>query len=169
MGSKCQFCEKPATICAVKIDAVGCMKEVFLCKTHAKARGAYLEGGYAIIDDVVGKKTGIVLSHNICPKCGCSREWIEDSQHLGCAECCRVFPEVVEQVYRGFKNCPVYLGKVPSTSHKETMKTFFLPRLQFLEDRMRTFVQAENFEEAHKIKSEVQRIKQNFSDASVDI
>ena len=169
MNNKCQFCNEEATVRFVRIDAHGQMSEIFLCPKH---KPESLEGAYDFCENVVGRQLDVGLSHHFCPVCGCSRAWVEKNKHVGCPKCYEVFSDFVEPYLKGFKDCSVYLGKVPKLNTFSTFSTLeeaYKPRLQYWETCKEKLIKSENFEAAQSYQKQIDTVKKAIKNASVNI
>lgn len=144
------------------IDVDGNFREIFLCEKHAENYRVLQEKSYNLIRGLGMEPSGIVFSKNICPNCGCSKEWIEKNKRFGCYQCYQVFDELCTQ---GFKENGIHFGKVPEKSFS---KEAFIPRVQYLKDKMQRFVKAENFEAAQMCRQQLRTIFKELSHASID-
>ena len=163
MNKKCQQCNSEASVRLIDIDVEGNFREIFLCNRHAESYKVLQERSYNLIENLETKPSGIVFSKYICPDCGCSREWIEKNKRFGCCRCYQVFDDLCSQ---GFKGNGIHFGKVP---RKAISKEVFIPRIQFLKDKMQKFVKAENFEAAQVCRQQLRTIFKELKHASIDI
>lgn len=169
MNNKCQFCSEEATVRLVRVDAHGQMSEVFLCPKHEPKSW---EAGYDFCEEVSGRKLDVALSHHFCPNCGCSKAWVEGNKRLGCPKCYETFSDFVKPYLKGFKDCPVYLGKVPKPNKFTSFSTLeeaYKPRLEYFETCKEKFIKSENFEAAQNYQKQIDTIKKEIADASTHI
>ena len=169
MNNKCHFCNEEATVRLVRIDDRGQMTEIFLCPKHKPENW---EARYDFCENAAGRQLDVALSHHFCPVCGCSKTWVEEHKHLGCPKCYEVFSDFVKPYLKGFKDCSVYLGKVPQPnefSSFSTLEEAYKPRVEYWEECKEKFIKSENFEAAQGYQRQIDILKKELEDASVDI
>ena len=171
MSNKCQYCDAEACLKIVNIDVDGCVQEVFLCKKHAEEKGVFKQSAYQLLENISAKNCGIALSKHICPYCGCSKEWIEKTNRMGCSHCYEIFSDFLKQSAHPFKNNAIHLGKIPRSkkTSKKDITLAYAPRLQFFEAKMQALVKAENFEEAQECRKIIKKILKEKEYASVNV
>lgn len=169
MDNKCYFCDEEASVRFVRIDAFGQMFELFSCPKH---KPKTLEGGYDFFENTPGRKLEIALSHYFCPVCGCSKAWVEENKQLGCPKCYEIFSDFSKTFLKGYKNCPIFLGKIPKLKKMvsfSTLEEAYKPRLKYWETCKQSFIKAENFEAAQRYQKQIDRVGQEIEDASAHI
>ena len=154
--SRCGRCEREATVRLTDVDVNGCMREAFLCDECAKTCGILTPNAYDLIDGLPSRECALLLSNRICPNCGCTHEWLEAHKRIGCPQCYRAFDDVKPC---GFKDCNVYFGKIPA---KQRTKEAFQPRLQYLEEKMKTMAKNECFEAAQAVRRQIRSIEREM-------
>lgn len=171
MSNKCQFCNNEACVKIVNIDVKGCVQEVFLCKKHAEEKCTFAEGAYHFLENIPAKNSGIALSKHFCPHCGCSKEWVEKTKHMGCPHCYKVFDDLISEWMHCFKNHAIHFGKIPAQMKcsEKLINAAYKPRLEFFETQMQVFIKAENFEEAHSCRKIIKKILKEKENASINL
>ena len=154
--SKCGRCEREASVRLTDVDANGCLREAYLCQICAEACGIFAPNAYDLIDGLPSRECAMLLSNRICPNCGCTHEWVEAHERVGCPQCYRAFEDLS---VCGFRDCEVYFGKIPS---KQRTREAFQPRLQYLEEKIRSLVKGECFEEAEACRKQLRRIERDM-------
>ncbi len=127
--------------------------KVFSTVLDKGAGEAFLsENGYSLIAD--GEDLGRVRPRITmrCPACGCSREAFEKTGRFGCPECYRAFGPFLSPLLKRMHKGPRHLGKVPSSRLTPEVAD---DRIKDLEAALHSAVQAEEYEEAARLRDEM--------------
>lgn len=162
MNRTCCQCDLEASMRIMNIDVNGNMREAYLCSKHANYFVNLSRCAYDLIENLPSKPVGIVFSKHICPKCGCSKEWMEQNARVGCCECYRLLDNILVD---GFKSNSVHFGKIPA---KKQVRESYRPRIQFLRKRLQAYLRIENFEQVQIYQHKLDTIFESLKNASID-
>lgn len=151
--SKCCLCEQSATVHLIDVDANGRMCETFLCHKHAESHRVLMPNSYQLMDSLPNYDKGIVLSNHICPTCGCTKEWIENTHQAGCPNCYTIFKGLR---LKGPNDCCVHFGKIPQ---RQLSPEAFQPRLHYLQNRLQAAIDTDRLEAAQQIQKQIRTIE----------
>ena len=93
-----------------------------------------------------------------CPVCGLNFEEFKsgDGLRLGCAECYQAFAEPVEVYLKTLQSSTRHEGKIPKRSGVKLRQKRDVTRLR---DALKKAVEAENFEEAAKLRDQIREME----------
>ncbi|MBI3999887.1 MAG: UvrB/UvrC motif-containing protein [Candidatus Omnitrophica bacterium] len=103
------------------------------------------------------------MSKLACKDCGMTYEEFGRTGRLGCANCYQVFEKLLIPLIKRVQRDVRHVGKVPSKASTEVKKTLELRELQ---DRLRKSIQSETFEEAAKIRDQIQQLEEKLKKGS---
>ena len=160
---QCSVCkEKPATVFLTHIENDK-MHKVNLCEDCAKNKGVDNPSTFSLADaDLL---LGLGASQEItqttggadvkCPRCGFSQADFKKSGRLGCPECYQVFAEGLETMLKTMHKGTRHTGKSPEALRQSRD---IAERLKLLQKRLAKAVEAEDFEQAAKVRDELKEL-----------
>ncbi len=178
---KCHMCGKPATLHFTQI-INNEMKNIDLCDECA-AKNGILEGqgtplamlaalGEALFSDV--KQNISALSGIICSSCGCTPITFKETGRLGCANCYKDLKLIVDKLIESSQKGECHVGKKIINQHSENIteenktatihvkkikKTSSKSKLHELQIELSRAISDERYEDAAKIRDEIQKLK----------
>ena len=162
----CSVCkEKEATVYYTNI-ADGKTKNVNLCEDCAKAKGINETSGFSLADLMLGLGAsqemeeaggGVILK---CERCGYSQEEFKKSGRLGCPDCYKIFAEGLEGLLKTMHKGTRHVGKVPESLRQNRDLS---EKLKSLQKRLNKAVEAEDFEQAAKLRDEIKQTSSKLS------
>ncbi|MCC5847719.1 MAG: UvrB/UvrC motif-containing protein [Verrucomicrobia bacterium] len=161
---KCEHCDKPATVHVTRV-AQGKVHKVHLCEACAQKMGlgtspSSTGSGPTVADALLGSGGGVsaLSSHKLrrCPGCGLTLRGLQKEGRLGCAQCYEVFGEELDRILRSIHDATEHRGRTPG----EGVKRQDLSRkMDVLQSRLTRAIEAEAFEDAAKIRDELQHLQ----------
>ena len=145
------------------------MVEIHLCETCAEQKGADFKSHFdfnkllASLTDFGAELKPERMSKLACKDCGMTYEEFGRTGRLGCANCYQVFEKLLIPLIKRVQRDVHHVGKVPSKASTEVKKTLELRELQ---DRLRKSIQSETFEEAAKIRDQIQQLEEKLKKGS---
>ena len=160
----CDVCkDKSATVYLTQI-ADGQMQKVNLCEGCAKEKGVTDPTGFALADLLLGmgaeKKVSRSPLERRCEACGFTQSHFKKTGRLGCSECYAVFGEGLESLLKAMHKGTRHIGKVPA---QFTAARSFTDRIDELKHRLKIAVRDENYEEAAKLRDQIEKAEEEFS------
>lgn len=149
---KCQFCDKPATVHLT--DIVNKQKrEIHLCREHAEQQQILKHQELnlsAILQTLIGQHVPLTdeLARLACPACGIKYMEFRAEGRPGCPHDYQVFRGELEKLFDRIHRSVRHVGKSPR--HRGSGPR--LSELVQLRQQLRRAVEAENYEEAAKIR-----------------
>ena len=141
------------------------MVEVHLCENCADQKGAEFKSQFdfnkllASLTDFGAELKPERISKLVCKDCGLTYEDFGRTGRLGCANCYQAFEKLLTPLVKRVQRDVRHVGKVPSKAPVEVKRTLALKELQ---DRLRKSIQAETFEEAAKIRDQIQELEEKM-------
>ena len=138
------------------------MVEVHLCETCAEQKGADFKSHFdfnkllASLGDLGAELKPERISKLVCKNCGMTYEEFGKTGRLGCANCYQAFEKLLLPLIKRVQRDVRHVGKVPSQASGEAKQSVELRELQ---ERLRKCIQAETFEEAARIRDQIQELE----------
>lgn len=162
----CQECRKrPATVHITRI-INGRKTEMDLCEQCARDKGElefFIEPQFPLQSFLAGlleqqmAKPALQPDEDVrCSNCGLTYQEFARSGRLGCSHCYDEFGGRLEPVLRRIHGSPRHTGKLPARSGGAIK---LRQNLQNLREALARAVQAENFEEAARLRDEIRRLE----------
>ncbi len=154
---KCDVCSNEATVFLTQI-INGQMTTVNLCETCSKAKGVTDELGFGLAEAFIGSGSGTAPARNevlTCPSCGFTSAQLKKIGRMGCPDCYRTFQEGLDQLLSSMHKGTRHLGKIPARVLADSRRNASLAELQ---EALQKAVQDERYEEAARIKKEIQSL-----------
>ena len=162
MLMKCDLCEEKATVFYTQV-ADGKMKKTALCESCAEQQGITVPNGLLMADQLMGPSLPaespaaevfpVSGTSSQCSSCQFTLEDYRKVGRLGCGDCYLAFGTEIEQrlpaLHKGLK----HEGRYPTGLLEQEERRSLLDGLN---DRLQKAITAENYEEAAKIRDELQ-------------
>jgi len=138
------------------------MQKVDLCDECAKQKGVDDPTGSSLAHLLLGlgasleSETADGAAELKCSHCGFTQADFKKTGRLGCSECYIVFGEALESLLKSMHKGTRHVGKTPVAQRKlrDTQK-----QVKSLQDQLNKAVEAEDFEQAAKLRDEMKRIQ----------
>lgn len=92
----------------------------------------------------------------VCPLCGAGQDDLARTGRVGCAQCYTVFGDILRPLISQLHGNASHTGRVPEGADDD-IKT--RRRLENLENRLKTAVDTQEYEEAAKLRDEINELK----------
>lgn len=150
------------------------MIEIHLCEACAKEKGTDFKTHFQVGDLLAGFATSQADevsaptvsekkgSAGKCPKCKMSYEDFGKTGRLGCAACYDTFYRLLMPLIRRVQRSNQHTGKRPLKGAKPSRTSV---DLKLLQEKLRKSVQAEDFEQAAKLRDEIKKFEENVKKA----
>lgn len=155
---KCDACENEATVFLTQI-IHGQMTTVNLCEACSKAKGVTDELGFGLAEAFLGTNSQAevgIADPLACPACGFTAAQLKKIGRMGCPECYNTFVDGLDPLLGSMHKGIQHVGKVPVRVHAESRRN---ASLQELQDALKSAVADERYEEAARIKQEIQALQ----------
>ncbi len=159
----CDVCQdKHATVYLTQI-VDGQMQKVNLCEGCAKEKGVTDPTGFALADLLLGlgsdEKVGGSADERRCDVCGFTHSEFKKTGRLGCSACYQTFGDGLDSLVKAMHKGTRHVGKVP-TRYRATKR--FTDQISELKHRLKIAIGDENFEEAAKLRDEINSAEEEF-------
>ncbi len=141
------------------------MVEVHLCESCAEQKGTDFKVHFdfnkllASLGDIGVDLKSERATKVSCKDCGMTYEEFGRTGHLGCSNCYQAFEKLLIPLIKRIQRDVHHVGKIPAQVPGEVKRTLELRELQ---DRLRKSIQTETFEEAAKIRDQIQQIEEKL-------
>jgi protein arginine kinase activator len=138
------------------------MVEVHLCETCAEQKGADFKSHFdfnkllASLADFGAELKPERVAKLVCKNCGLTYEEFGRTGRLGCAQCYQSFDKLLVPLVKRIQRDVRHVGKVPAKAPGEAKQAL---ELRDLQERLRKSIQAETFEEAARIRDQIQELE----------
>jgi len=105
--------------------------------------------------DIKEKEPGGPFKELKCPSCGLTYEGFRSSVKLGCADCYNTFRGQLLSFFKNMQGSASHTGKLPVKGGAQLIKVREADRLR---KRLRQHIEAEEFEEAAKIRDKIKEL-----------
>jgi len=136
------------------------MQKVDLCDECAKQKGVDDPTGSSLAHLLLGLGATMEESTDAtdlkCSHCGFTQADFKKTGRLGCSECYIVFGEALESLLKSMHKGTRHVGKTPNAQRqiRDTQR-----QVKSLQDLLNKAVEAEDFEQAAKLRDEMKRIQ----------
>jgi len=163
----CDICnKKEATVHLTEIinDKI---TKLHLCEDCAKEKGAEMEEHFGLSDLLAGlADLGATVEPEVmgtakCPSCGFTYQDFKKAGRLGCGDCYESFKKQLDPLLKRIHGSNRHVGKVPLTAGKTVKETKTLQELKMQLDRA---IQAEEFEQAAKLRDKIKEMEKRSGD-----
>lgn len=138
------------------------MTKLHLCEECAKEKGAEMEEHFGLSDLLAGladlgapAETSIIEKVK-CPSCGFTYQDFKKVGRLGCGDCYEAFKKQLGPLLKRIHGADRHVGKIPVTVGKTIKDT---RTLQELKMQMEKAIQAEEFEEAARLRDKIKELE----------
>jgi len=151
---KCQLCDNRATVHLTEI-VKGKKKEIHLCEDCAREQEITVKAQFTLPDllqGLISAHTSQVednLAKLTCPVCGIGYMEFRTGGRLGCPADYDVFREGLDPLIEKLHGTAQHMGKVPERAGRDLQ---FQAELVHLRQQLRAAVEAENYEEAARLR-----------------
>lgn len=169
---KCSRCSKPATLHITELKE-GQVHALHLCESCAQEYLSNVEVGQASDEPEELFKKHLEesvedleeLDEMECPDCGISFREFRSQGRLGCPQCYLAFEAELLPLLENIHGETQHTGKYPKRAPESSRRQFDLIRLR---NQLRTAVEAESYEEAARLRDEIQELETSLSDEPPD-
>ena len=136
--------------------------KLHLCEECAREKGAEMEEHFGLSDLLAGlSDVGATLEPEIaetvkCPNCGFTYQNFRKVGRLGCGTCYEAFKKHLTPLLKRIHGSDRHVGKMPLTVGKTVKDT---RDLQELKINMEKAIQAEEFEEAARLRDQIRALE----------
>lgn len=162
---KCQKCDEKATVHFTQLEN-GEMNKMSFCESCAGEEGIMDLSGFGLADSVMaaGSATASPSERGeACPGCGFTKSKFQQTGRLGCSQCYLTFSDEILSrlgpMHRGLR----HFGKHPEGFQGDAFSERLLEECK---QRLEAAVNAENYEEAARIRDEVRQLEEVRETAS---
>jgi protein arginine kinase activator len=170
---KCEMCHtNEATIHLTQV-VDGVVKKVHLCEECAAANGFDIHSPMSITDILMGMtgqpETPLVKpiaggkSEKACPVCHLRQADFKKSGRLGCPACYEAFADQLMPLLKVMHRHEQHKGKVPACE-QTAMRTSV--EVEQLQQQLQEAIEAENYEEAARLRDMIQSIRKADGEAA---
>lgn len=124
---KCDVCENEATVFLTQI-INGQMTTVNLCETCSKAKGVTEETGFGLAEAFLSpsQRSESDVMEVVCPACGFTASQLKKIGRMGCPECYAAFRDGLDALLRNMHKGTKHVGKRPT--HVSAVSPQIMPR-----------------------------------------
>jgi protein arginine kinase activator len=157
---RCDVCQQAeATVFLTQI-VEGKMQKVNLCDGCAKEKGVSDPTGFALADLLLGLGAAQQIERGqpaqSCPVCGFTQADFKKTGRLGCSACYDAFADGLANLLKGMHKGLRHTGKMPA---KLSRRYAMADKVKTLESELQQAVKAEKYEDAARLRDEIQRIE----------
>lgn len=162
----CEKChDKDATVHLTQV-VDGEVKKLHFCEECAAESGFDIQGPVSITDILLGMggeepTAALRASDRVCPSCGMKRADFKKSGRLGCPVCYDTFADELNSLVKAMHRSDQHMGKVP---RRESVRARMTAEMGILQKALAEAVAGENFEEAARVRDEIQRCRKQISE-----
>ena len=163
---KCELCkDQEATIHLTQV-VDSAVKKVHLCEACAEKHGFDVHGPMSITDILLGlgEQQEVATSatkegDQACPTCHLRRADFKKSGRLGCPDCYAAFQDELQPLLKAMQRAERHKGKVP-------VRERGVVQVEALQKELEQAVMEERFEDAARLRDEIQGVKRRSPVAS---
>ena len=159
---KCDVCESEATVFLTQI-INGQMTTVNLCDACSKAKGVTDETGFGLAEAFLSQPTPTSDSTAVCGACGFTAAQLKKIGRMGCPECYSAFRDGLDGLLKAMHKGTRHIGKTPRTIVTEGHVRGNLSQLR---EELAHAVRDERYEDAARLKSEIESLKEKLPEPS---
>jgi protein arginine kinase activator len=162
---KCDLCGKPATVHLTQI-INNKIHKVDLCEECAQAKGVTDPSGFSLADLLLKASLNPEPSAELirCEQCGFTQADFKKQGRFGCPACYEAFRGVLEPLLGNMHKGTTHVGKVPQRAVERKSLYDRLTQLQLDLDQA---VKTERYEDAARVRDEINQVKQAFEEKTV--
>jgi len=157
----CNVCGKnPATVHLTEI-IDNQMNELHLCEECARQKSMQMEQQFGLSDLLAGlaefEKPAVEKEQNLkCANCGLSYNDFKKIGRLGCGDCYTAFKKYLGPLLKKIHGSSLHFGKSPIRGTKSLRRNVDIADLRH---RLQKAIEAEEFEEAAKIRDQIKEFE----------
>ena len=102
-----------------------------------------------------------VITNIICPKCKWEIRKFQETGRLGCENCYQAFSEILHEALSNMHKGTIHTGKCPNL--KESGAGLLLLDILNLQKQLDVYVMREEYEEAAKLRDQINKLKKESS------
>jgi protein arginine kinase activator len=157
---KCQICGKPATVHLTQITG-NKIHKIDLCEECAREKGVTDPDGYSVGEVEAGVATPRHQAPEaiVCDECGFTSKDFKKLGNFGCPSCYERFAPIISPMLRSMHRETEHLGKVPERS---LARMSLHKKIGLLEELIEDAVREERFEEAARIRDELNTLRESL-------
>jgi protein arginine kinase activator len=163
----CDACgKKEATVHLTEIVNEKITK-LHLCESCAKDKGAEMEEHFGLSDllaglaDLGAHAEPELMTVIKCPSCGFTYQDFKKAGRFGCSECYEAFRKQLDPLLKRIHGSNRHIGKVPLNAGKMVKETKALQDIKVLKANLEKAIQAEEFEEAARLRDKIREMEGN--------
>lgn len=164
---KCSRCSKQATLHITELKE-GDVHALHLCETCAKDYLSTVEVGQTEEPDDLFKHhldSAIEdleeIEHSVCPNCEITFKEFRSQGRLGCPQCYASFADELVPLLENIHGETQHTGKFPKRAPEASRRQHVLIRLR---NQLRTAVESESYEDAARLRDEIQQVENASSE-----
>jgi len=155
----CELCKQNEAAVHLKHVLNGEVKEVHLCSDCASQKGFVAKLSPASLTDFLlnmetSRKAEPAVPEISCPNCHMRRSDFRKTSRFGCSACYQSFSEDLVPLLDEFQKGRRHTGKIPA-------KQMHAVKLAVLQKQLDASVEVQNFEEAARLRDEIQALKKS--------
>ena len=161
MSMKCDLCEEKATVFYTQI-ADGKLKKFVLCETCAQEKGITNPDGLLMAEQVLDHTLSVpeaeaisLVSSTECSTCGFGIGNYQKVGRFGCPDCYDAFAREVSERIPTLHKGDAHVGYIPAGLVATQARD---ARLRDIKSRLLKAIDAENYEEAGRLRDELERV-----------
>lgn len=166
---KCSRCSKPATLHITELKD-GDVQALHLCETCAKEYLSTVEVGESAEDPDELFKHHLEASiedledvdQTVCPHCDITFKEFRSGGRLGCPQCYTAFEEELIPLLENIHGETQHTGKFPKRAPEASRRQHELIQLR---NQLRTAVEAESYEEAARLRDQIQEMESSLTES----
>lgn len=160
---KCSRCSKPATLHITELKD-GDVQALHLCESCAKDYLSSVDVGQTPEEPEELFKSQLESSFDdledvdqaVCPNCEITFKEFRSQGRLGCPQCYEAFADELLPLLENIHGDTQHTGKFPKRAPEASRRQHELIRLR---NQLRSAVEAESYEEAARLRDEIQRVE----------
>lgn len=155
---KCDYCDSQATVHLTTI-INNEVNKIDLCEDCAQKKGVSSNQGISLTDMFTGASSGTESASGLaCKVCGFTHSDFRTNGRFGCPSCYRSFRPILEETLENMHPGTHHVGKVPNQL-MERMDS--RDKEAHLEDALHQAISEENYEEAAKLRDQLNDLRSN--------
>jgi len=172
---KCDLCADQATVFLTQI-VDGQMQKVNLCESCSKEKGVTDPTSFPFTDLLAGVGSTQKVGNSVeeakdaetvrCPGCGFTQTELKNIGRLGCSRCYQTFASELKDILKTMHKGTKHTGKAPSHL---TEIFHFRGVIDELNNSLERAVSEENYEEAGRLRDEIQTVEEKLDLASKEV
>ena len=170
MSMKCDLCEEKATVFYTQI-ADGKLKKFVLCETCAQEKGITNPDGLLMAEQVLDHTLSVPETEVIplgssteCSTCGFGIGNYQKVGRLGCPDCYDAFAREISERLPTLHKGGAHVGYIPAGLVATQARD---AKLRDIKSRLSKAIDAENYEEAARLRDELEKVSPEVSEKPV--